>query len=99
MPEKATRKEKTVMPTSINDDVLLRIIEEMSKPLAHMDVHCSTDEIVSSYNALLGAAQANHPDVPLLTALAPLEHNSINAGPMLALFAQLRIILEYLQAR
>lgn len=87
------------MPTSINDDVLIRIIEEMSKPLAQLDVHCSTDEIVSSYNALLGATQANHPDVPLLTALQPLQQNSINAGPMLALLAQLRIILEYLQVR
>ena len=87
------------MPTLINDAALVRIIEEMSKPLAHLDVHCSTDEILSSYNALLGAAQANHPDVPLLMALQPLPQNSINAGPMLALLAQLRIILEYLQAR
>jgi hypothetical protein len=87
------------MPTAINDALLLQIIEEMSKPLAHMDVHCSTDEVVSSYNALLGAAQANHPDVPLLNALQPLPQNSINAGPMVALFAQLRIILEYLQER
>ncbi|MCW3097655.1 MAG: hypothetical protein JWL77_3273 [Chthonomonadaceae bacterium] len=87
------------MPTSINDDVLLRIIEEISKPLAQMDVHCSTDEILSSYNALLGAAQANHPDVSLLAALEPLPLNGINAGPMLALLAQLRIILEYLQPR
>jgi hypothetical protein len=87
------------MPTTTNDVVLLRIIEEMSKPLTQMDVHCSTDEIISSYNALLGAAQANHPDVPLLMALEPVPPPSINAGPMLALLSQLRIILESLQER
>lgn len=83
----------------MNDAMLLRILEELVKPLGHMDVHCSVDELVSSYNALLGAAKANHPDVALLNALEPLERGNINAGPFLALLAQLRIILEYLQER
>ena len=69
------------MPTSMNDVVLIRIIEEMSKPLANLDPHCSADEMVSSYNALLGAAQANHPDVPFLNTMEPLQQKSINAAP------------------
>lgn len=83
----------------MNDAMLIRIIEELSKPLGHMDVHCSVDELASSYNALLASAKTNHPDVALLNALGPLERNDINAGPFLALLAQLRIILEYLQER
>ena len=87
------------MPTSLNDVVLIRIIEEMSKPLADLNGHCSADEMISSYNALLGAAQANHPDVPFLNTMEPLPQKGINSGPLLALLAQLRIILEYLQER
>ena len=87
------------MPTTMNDAILIRIIEEMSKPLVDLDGHCSADEMISSYNALLGAAQANHPDVPFLTAMEPLAQKSINSGPLLALLAQLRIVLEYLQER
>jgi len=87
------------MPTTMNDAILIRIIEEMSKPLADLDGHCSADEMVPSYNALLGAAQANHPDVPFLTAMTPIPQKSVNSGPLLALLAQLRIVLEYLQER
>jgi len=87
------------MPTTMNDAILIRIIEEMSKPLVDLDGHCSADEMVPSYNALLGAAQANHPDVPFLNAMAPIQQKSVNSGPLLALLAQLRIVLEYLQER
>lgn len=87
------------MSMSMTDAILIRIIEEMSKPLSDLNGHCSADEMISSYNALLGAAQANHPDVPFLTAMEPIAQKSVNSGPLLALFAQLRIILEYLQER
>lgn len=87
------------MPTSMNDAVLIRILEEMSKPLVDMDGHCSADEMISSYNALLGAAQANHSDVPFLAAMEPIQQKNVNSGPLLALLAQLRIVLEYLQER
>ncbi|MCW3054818.1 MAG: hypothetical protein JWN14_3988 [Chthonomonadales bacterium] len=87
------------MPNSMSDAILVRIIEEMTKPLSDLNGHCSADEMVPSYNALLGAAQANHPDVPFLNAMEPIPQKSINSGPLLALFAQLRIVLEYLQER
>jgi hypothetical protein len=93
------------MPISMSDTVLVRMIEEMTKPLAQADPYCPADAMISSYNAVLGAVKANHPDVPLLAALEPLQqngvnsgHNSVNTGPMLALLAQLCIILEALQS-
>ncbi len=85
------------MPATMNDALLLRLIGAMTKPLTHVDGHCSVDEIIPSYNALLTEAKANHPDVTFLANISPLKQNSINAGPMLALLAQLQIVLEYLQ--
>lgn len=89
----------------MKDEALIRIAEQTSQSLMGMDPHCSARRIVPSYNAMLQAAKANHKDEPFLNCLTPLEVNTkndqedhVSIGEVVALFAQIRLVLESLQA-
>lgn len=86
----------------MKDTILLRLLEETANGLEGVSFPVTTPYLIPSYNAILAAAQANHPTDAFLSALTPLEppsqndrHNS-GGGPeeMRVLVAQLRIVLE-----
>jgi hypothetical protein len=85
----------------MTDTTIIRIAEETSRALedAHPFSQCLL--LVPSYNALLQAAKANHPDDPFLRVLTTLsangEVNSISVAELRALLGQLRIALESMQ--
>ena len=88
----------------MKDQALIRIAEETTKALADAHPYSSAKRTIPSYNALLSAAKANHPGDPFLTALPLFELNREGRGEedntstaeMIALFAQIRIVLESL---
>jgi hypothetical protein len=92
----------------MQNTALVRIAEETGKMLAEMDGEMPCGTMAPSYNALLQAAKANHPNDPFLSALTTfkltggrdpvVEDGDPTAAEMRALFAQLRIALESLQS-
>jgi len=83
----------------IKDEMLIRMIEEASKSLAQVDGYQNCNQLVPSYNALLQAAKANHPNDPCLGALERLnkEEDDVSAMVLRVLLGQMRIALESLQ--
>ena len=83
----------------MTDPFLLQLTEEIVKALKESDGNSPCTEMVPSYNAILNVAQTNHPNHPFLSLLPPIEKDRfINVAVLLALLAQLRIILESLQS-
>jgi hypothetical protein len=96
----------------MTDELILRLVDETCKGLGRMEFFNPCAHLIPSYNAVVRAAQANHPDDPYLNTLFPIlqpnenaerpdKHGSDGSGinpPLLRiLFTQLRIILESLQ--
>jgi hypothetical protein len=95
----------------MTDALIIRLVDETSKVLARMEFFQSCDHLIPSYNALVQAAQANHPNDPYLQTAFPVlqpgedkgrhekhEHGKEVSPPLLrVLFTQLRIILEAMQ--
>ncbi len=77
----------------MKDDVILRLLQDASKQLEHVNFPADTPHVVPVYNALLAAVKANHPQEPYLHALPAVEGGT---GPeeMRVLLGQLRILLE-----
>ena len=83
----------------MTDLFLLRMIEALVTPLSENrhggDSPCT--ELIPSYNAILSMVQANHPDDPFLGLLSPIDKGGfLNTSQLLALFGQLRIVMEFL---
>ena len=75
---------------------------ETIQHLRHAIPVSSCPYMVPSYNALVSAASANHPDDAFLKVLTPIpttgdDRDSISIAEITALFAQLVIALESLQ--
>ena len=82
----------------MEDRVILKLAAETAAILGNMAFHEPCDEIRPSYNALLLAAQANHPTDTFLQALKPLKGDLDGVkNQMQILFTQLRIVMESLQ--
>jgi hypothetical protein len=90
----------------MTDDVIIRLAEETCRVLAKMEFPQSCSHLQPSYNALVQAAKANHPDDAFLSSLPTLEYNTTGVfgekggmppQEMNILFTQLRIALESLQ--
>src|ERR1700675_3444461 len=84
----------------MNDETILRMVEETCKVLSRLDFFVSGKHFVPSYNALLQAAKENHPDDRFLGVLPILglgDGDEIHVPQMSVLFAQLRVALESLQ--
>jgi hypothetical protein len=77
----------------MNDELILRMLEDASKNLERVMFPVEVPHIVPIYNALLAAVKANHPGEPYLEALQSIEGA---AGPeeLRVLLGQLRILLE-----
>ena len=77
----------------MKDDVILRLLQDASKQLEHVNFPAETPHVVPVYNALLAAVKANHPQEPYLQALPTVEGGT---GPeeLRVLLGQLRILLE-----
>jgi len=85
---------------SMKDETLIRIAEETAKWLSQTITVNPAAQMVPSYNAFLQAAKANHPTNPFLSALQVLPANGdelVTVGEMIALFGQVRIVLESLR--
>ena len=92
--EAAERKER------MKDATLIRICEETTKWLSQTITVNPASQMVPSYNALLEAAKGNHPDHFFLRALQLLPVSGdelVTIGEMIALFGQIRIVLESLR--
>src|SRR5438067_13639078 len=84
----------------MNDETILRMVEETCKVLSRLDFFVSAKHFMPSYNALLQAARENHPDDRFLGVLPILGlggEEEINAPQLHILFTQLRVALESLQ--
>lgn len=83
----------------MKDSILIRMLEETCDMLKHVDAYVSCTHLIPSYNAILLAAQANHPTDPFLHALVPIQVADGTAGSteIRVLFAQVRIALESAQ--
>lgn len=96
----------------MTDTLILRLVDETCKVLARMEFFNPCTYLIPSYNALVQAAQANHPDDPYLNTAFPLlqpggtvarsekhheDADAVNPPQLRILFTQLRIILESLQ--
>ena len=85
-------------PQTMTDQFLLQLTEEIVKPLSESDGNSPCTEMVPSYNAILNTAQFNHPNHPFLSLLSPIEKDRfVNVAVLMALLAQIRIVLESLQ--
>ena len=85
----------------MNDAIIIRMATETIQHLRHAIPVSSCPYMVPSYNALVTAARANHPDDTFLKALEPLpttgdDRDCISIAEITALFAQLAIALESL---
>lgn len=83
----------------MNDATIIRMATETIQHLRHAIPVSSCPYMVPSYNALVSAAKANHPDDTFLKALNPLpttgdDRDNISIAEINALFAQLVIALE-----
>jgi hypothetical protein len=89
----------------MTDEVIIRLAEETCRVLSKMEFPQSCSHLAPSYNALVQAAKANHPEDAFLSSLPTLEYNTGAFGEkvgmppqeMNILFTQLRIALESLQ--
>lgn len=90
----------------MKDATIIRMLEETCAMLKNVDAYVSCAHLAPSYNAMLVAAQANHPDDLFLSVLPPLPirnkeegHSKEGCGSseIRVLFAQMRIALESLQ--
>jgi hypothetical protein len=93
-------KEAEESETPMKDETLIRLCGETTKWLSQTITVNPSPQMVPSYNALLEAAKANHPDNFFLRVLQPLATSGddlITVGEMMALFGQIRIVLESLQ--
>lgn len=83
---------------AMTDNVLLLMIEEITKPLSKGEGDSPCAEMIPSYNAILSAAKGNHPEDLFLGNLLPIDKGGfVNVSQLLALFALLRFVLEWLQ--
>jgi hypothetical protein len=85
----------------VTDETIIRMAEEASQALSEVDGHIQCNYLMPSYNAMLQAAKANHPNDPFLSALIPLELISdrkfyVSGAELRVLLGQLRIALESL---
>ncbi|WP_395092506.1 hypothetical protein [Armatimonas sp.] len=85
----------------MNDSIIIRMATETIQHLRHAIPVSSCPYMVPSYNALVTAARANHPDDVFLKVLSPLpttgdDRDCISIAEITALFAQLAIALESL---
>jgi hypothetical protein len=89
----------------MKDETIILMLAEASKGLEGVSFPVTTPHLIPSYNALLSAAQANHPNHPFLSALTGIEmpvkgegrrEESVGPDEMRILFGQLRIVLEAL---
>jgi hypothetical protein len=84
----------------MNDKGIILMAHETCKVLSNVPWHVTCNYLVPSYNALLQAAKANHPDDPFIGVLSSVQLNEddgLNGPQMNILFTQLRIALESLQ--
>ena len=84
----------------MKDETLIRLAEETAKWLSQTITVNPAPQMVPSYNAFLSAAKANHPTNPFLNVLHPLATDGdelVTVGEMIALFGQVRIVLESLR--
>ena len=77
----------------MTDQTIAKIAEATSSLLRKVLPGENATNVLPSYNAILAAAQENHPDDTFLAALKPIE-KSENAIDLGILFSQLRIALE-----
>jgi hypothetical protein len=85
----------------MKDQAIAVIAEEACKGLKDCPWHMECNYLIPSYNGLLMAARANHPDDPFLNGIEPIrvgESGGINAPEIYVLFAQLRIAIESMLA-
>jgi hypothetical protein len=85
----------------MNDATILRMATETIQHLRQAIPVSACPHMVPSYNALVRAAQANHPEDVFLKILTPIsttgdDRDSISIAEITALFAQLAIALESL---
>jgi hypothetical protein len=85
----------------MTDTTILRIIQESCELFSGVPGQmCS--HLAPSYNALLAAALANHPDDPFLSALRPIDFERagghVECEELRIMLVQLRIALEALDA-
>jgi len=82
----------------MTDATIIRIAEETGRALEDAHPYGQCLHLVPSYNALLLAARANHPDDSFLGVLAAVpttgDENLVSIAEMRALLGQLRIALE-----
>lgn len=83
----------------MKDEAIWRIAKQTAKVLSNMQFFMNCKHLLPSYQALLLAAKANHPDDPFLNALPVLDLQDVDdqtvAPPQLnILFTQLYLALE-----
>ncbi|MGC4045632.1 MAG: hypothetical protein QM758_17715 [Armatimonas sp.] len=80
----------------MKDTILLQLIQATIGHLKHAVSVSPALQLIPSYNAVLSAAKANHPEDTFLKVLLPLEPSGemISIAEMTALFAQIGIVLE-----
>ena len=84
----------------MNDRTIIRILEETSHGLERMHGFEPCQFLLPSYNALLEAARANHPEDRFLGVLPNLDvekADEITSGSVQVLVSQLRIAIESMQ--
>jgi hypothetical protein len=86
----------------MKDELIIKLTNETVRHLGNAISVSSASHMIPSYNAILVAAQTNHPNHPFLSHLQPLgkETNGhgepVSVAEMTALFAQISISLESL---
>jgi hypothetical protein len=83
----------------MTDAMIVRLATETVRHLQNaISVHPALS-MVPSYNAVLAAARANHPEDPFLAVLAPLPTSGddvLSIAEVNALFAQIAIVVQSL---
>lgn len=59
----------------MTDEAIIRITQESCKVLSGVPWHSECKYLLPSYNALLQAAKANHPEDPFISALPTIASN------------------------
>ena len=80
----------------MRDETLIRLAADANEKLAHVRFPATTPYLAPAYNAVLAAAQANHPEEVFFMALTPITKDEAGPEEMNVLFGQLRIVLEAL---
>jgi hypothetical protein len=87
----------------MKDELIIKLIQETVRHLGNAISVSSANQMIPSYNAILTAAQTNHPNHPFLSHLKPLgrdrndEEDHISIAEITALFAQIGISIESLR--